>query len=67
MTDVQKRAAKKTALLVFVAIALIVIISFFPFLGGYIILCVFAAMLIGGVYGMFFIWEETKEWDKRRR
>ena len=67
MTNVQKRAATKTALVVLAAIALIVIVSFFPFLGGYIILGAIIAMFITGVYSMFFIWEDMREWDKKRQ
>lgn len=67
MTNVQKRAATKTALVVLAVIALIVIVSFFPFLGGYIILGAITSMVIAGVYTMFFIWEDMKEWDKKWR
>lgn len=67
MTDANKRAMKKTALTVAVIIALIIIVSIFPFLAGYLVLGFFISVIVGIIYLMFAMWEDQKEWNKRKR
>ena len=66
MTEINKRALKKTAITVAIIALMIGLCFIWPPLAGYFILGYCILVIVFMIYASFGMWEETKEWNKRR-
>lgn len=60
------RALKKTAITVAIIIAILIAANSWPAVLGYIMIGIFVFMFVGAIYAMFSMYEDTKEWTKRK-
>lgn len=61
------RALKKTVITVAIIIAILIAANSWPPILGYILVGIFVSMLVGAIYAVFSMYEDSKEWNKRDR
>lgn len=59
------RALKKTIITVAIIIMILIAANAWPPILGYILVGIFVSMLVGAIYAVFSMYEDTKEWNKR--
>lgn len=66
MSDTKhNRALKKTAITIGIIVVILAIAHAWPPILGYILVGIFVSMLVGAIYAVFSMYEDTKEWKKR--